>query len=217
MSQPAKVGSLIAIARESEADPGPRLLPDVPADFDKPERAIVPTIPRRFQSVTLDGFRPEHAKQKRALAVTQRFVDTAVQCEGEILALIGPAGCGKSHLLYAAARALHERGVDVECRSWYTLADEIRYGDGKLEAHEVRRRIFGAGALMLDEVRPTANTEFDDTELTKIICHAWDNRRPVMLTTNVNPLDRLVGSHVVSRITAVIVEGEDWRKKRGAA
>lgn len=212
MTNPVRVGSLVQVGREFEQNPPPRLTLEVPPEAPAIRPDVI--LPARFRDATLDAFVPEHEKQKRALAIVRRFVEKAEGREGEILALIGKAGCGKSHLLYAAARDLSSKGLDVECRSWYTLADEIRYGDGKLEAHEVRRRIFGASVLMLDEVRPTANTDFDDTELTKIICHAWDNRRPVMLTTNVYPLDLLVGPHVVSRVTAVIVDGEDRRKAK---
>lgn len=213
MTKPELIGNSPALALYAERDkpPGPRLMTEIAADL-KPAKTGEARFPRRFDAVTLAGFQPTHAKQKRALAVVHRWVEKAVAKDGEILCLVGPAGCGKSHLLYGAARELAGKGLDVECRSWYTLADELRYGDGRLEAHQVRRRVFGECALMLDEVRPTASTDFDDTELTKIVCHAWDNKRPLLLTTNIWPLNALVGPQVISRVTSVIVEGDDMRK-----
>ena len=65
---------------------------------------------------------------------------------------------------------------------------------------------------MIDEVRPTAGTDFDDTELAKIVCRAWDNGRALLITTNVSPLAAVLGPAVASRFTQITITGPDHRQ-----
>jgi predicted ATPase len=155
------------------------------------------------------------------------WLEAARSGRGEMLALIGKQGTGKSHLLYGAVRELYATKPEdpkavIESRwcgpyvaPWYRLADELRYGKGgndtMRDAQGERMRLWGARTVMLDEVRPTSGTNFDDTELAKFACHAYDNRVAVLITTNVNPLAEVMGEAAASRFTAVVVNGPDWR------
>lgn len=152
-----------------------------------------------------------------------------------MLALVGKQGTGKSHLLYGAVRELYAgkpedpkevvvsgwRGPYVA--PWYRLADQLRYGKGGndtvKDAAGERQRLWDARVVMLDEVRPTSGTNFDDTELAKFACHAYDNRVAVLLTSNVNPLSQVMGDAAASRFTTVVIDGPDWRnpKERSVA
>src|SRR5205085_2729503 len=129
-----------------------------------------------------------------------RWVEMAKQPEGgAMLALIGPHGTGKSHLLYAAVNALASARIMGLACAWYRLADELRYGGPApwnrraLEASQVRDYVWERPVVLLDEVRPTASTAFDDTELAKLACHAYDTNMSVLITTNVNPLADVMG------------------------
>lgn len=200
------VGRIQRIAEE-EGDPLP-----VPAEV---RRNIVPD---RFTAAAFATYRAETPSQKTALGAVRRWAAEAAAGRGMMLALIGSTGVGKSHLLYAAANELLEKGARTYARGWYRLADELRYGGGspfrpgQLEAFEVRALLWGQRVVLLDEVRPTASTAFDDTELAKFACHAYDQRLAVLITTNVSPLAEVMGPPAASRFTQVVVEGQDRRQ-----
>lgn len=194
-------------------EPLRRILPDI-----QPPTRTPAIVPKRFASVTLDNYIAETESEKYALRAVRRWVEVVAKGEGPMLAIIGPQGTGKSHLLYGAYWALDQASPRPSCFSWYRLADELRYGGtnpyngAKLEAFEVRDRLWGAKIVMLDEVRPTANTNFDDTELAKVACHCYDAEIPMLLTTNVAPLADVLGGPAASRFTQIIVTGRDRRQ-----
>ena len=103
-------------------------------------------IPPRFEHATFATFDPHTDAQRAALDGVQEWVRRALREAGPMLALIGTQGVGKSHLLYAAVRDLLDSGCAIYARSWYRLADELRYGgpspfapEKLLEAHAKSR------------------------------------------------------------------------------
>lgn len=216
----SKYLGLSAIA-DAIKNPPERILRLTPDEGDPP--AISPLfrdgmIPARFRDATLDSYEPKTRSQGAALSATRFWLERAKAGEGCMLALIGPQGTGKSHLLYAAANALLNHGTKLYARPWYRLADELRYGGehpvtkAELEPDQVRRALWQQKLVMLDEVRPTASTAFDDTELTKFACHAYDSRYPMFITSNVNPLADVMGGPAASRFTQVVIDGPDARQ-----
>lgn len=216
MSEPTLVRDLIATAMRA-AEIGPRAA-RLAGPEPEPVRIPRPIVPARFVDVRFASYIAETDSEQYALRSTQRWVELVLSGAAPMLALIGPQGTGKSHLLYAAAWALHDGGTRVSCWSWYRLADELRYGGvgqyakEPLEAHEVRARLWASPVILLDEVRPTANTPFDDTELAKLACHAYDSHLPTILTTNVSPLAEVLGAPAASRFTQVVLTGRDRRQ-----
>lgn len=201
--------------------PPERILRLAPDEGDKPsvpEQFRSAMIPARFASVTFDSFEPSTRSQQTALDAARFWTDRALAGEGCMLALLGPQGTGKSHLLYAAANVLLEAGIRAYARPWYRLADELRYGGehpvttAEMEAADVRRNLWKQRLLLLDEVRPTASTAFDDMELTKLACHCYDSRYPMFVTSNVNPLADVMGGPAASRFTQVSIDGPDRRQ-----
>lgn len=188
-------------------------------------------IPRRFEHASFQSFEPVTASQRAAaIAVRQWLADLE---HGPMLALVGSQGAGKSHLLYAAARELYtsldrmdakeraeRRTVYPFVAPWYQLADQLRYGrtiqteGGSREQApaEVRAALWGRPVVLLDEVRRTSGTDFDDSELAKFACHAYDQRIAVLLTTNVHPLADVMGPAAASRFAQVVIEGPDARQ-----
>lgn len=189
-----------------------------------PEQRRALVVPNRFTAASFDNFTADTPSQRTALKAVQQWVQHARNRNGLMLALIGPTGVGKSHLLYAAANALLGAGYGVYARGWYRLADELRYGgesplalsrDSRpvaLEAHEVRSLLWKQKIVLLDEVRPTAGTAFDDTELAKFACHAYDADLSVLITTNVHPLADVMGPPAASRFTQLVIDGTDRRQ-----
>lgn len=192
-------------------------------------------IPPRFQRATFDNFRTHTASQKAAKDAVAAWIRAIPQ--GPMLALIGATGTGKSHLFYSAARFLIAEldAMDPKMRTatrrtyplvvpWYSLADELRYGrtvqteggSRSQDAHEVREQLWGRQVVMLDEVRKTSGSEFDDTELAKFACHAYDNQVAVLVTTNWSPLSDVMGPAAASRFAQVVIDGPDGRQESAA-
>lgn len=216
----ARVASLMSLVQSQT--PRDQIMRVSREEGDQPEIAPVvraQLIPPRFADATFADYEPSTQGQRAALNATKFWSERAASGQCAMLALIGPQGTGKSHLLYSAASALLARGVRPYSRPWYKLADELRYGGespfsvGKmLESHEVRAMLWKQRVVLLDEVRPTASTSFDDTELAKFACWAYDAKLSVLITTNVNPLAEVMGPPAASRFTQVIIDGPDRRQ-----
>ncbi len=165
--------------------------------------------PSRFHTARLDNFECRTPAHSTALKWAESFVQHATHRPdvGIMLALIGPTRAGKSHLLYAVAHALSAAGVRAYVRPWYRLADELRWGDGTNSGAWYRTQLWDAKVVLLDEVRRTSGTDLDSTELARYACHAWDDQRHVMLTTNVSPLSEILGEPAAARFTQVTLGG----------
>lgn len=184
-----------------------------------PETVRERLIPPRFRDVNFNTFEvrtPSQGVAARAILEWGHAI-----ADGPMLALIGKQGTGKSHLFYSAVDWLVRfwSGCDEKTRGaapfvapWYRLADELRYGGRGMDPAAVRAELWSRRVVMLDEVRPTSGTDFDESELAKFACHAYDNRISVLITTNTNPLDRVMGEAAASRFVQVIVDGPDARQ-----
>jgi hypothetical protein len=197
--------------------------PSVPAIAAPYQR---PYVPREYRAVLFEQFDPNIAGPKHAddlavaLRAVKRWAKAAKEGRRAMLALVGSQGNGKSTLLYGAVNALAAEHVRVFSRPWYRLADELRYGgpapwdpDGPtLEPHDLRRRMYAAPVVAIDEVRATAGTAFDDTELAKFACHAWDEGLAVLLTTNISPLSEVMGAAAADRFTVITITAPSRRQ-----
>lgn len=221
--KPVHIGQVIVsghgdvVPLDPDAPPPQRIRgEDVVAEIRIPP----PYVAEKFVDAGFTTYVPDPAAptQLEALKATREFCRLVHSGKAPLLALIGTTGTGKSHLLYSAAKGLHVAGHRVFSRPWYLLADQLRYGGPalfsphRLESHELRDALMKEQIVMLDEVRPTAGTDFDDTELAKIVCHAWDNGRAMLITTNVSPLAQVLGPAVASRFTQVTITGPDHRQ-----
>lgn len=168
---------------------------------------------------TFDTFRAITESQQVALETAIAWVESVKEGRGDALALIGGVGSGKSHLLYAAVRAVNEAGIHCAAGGWYDLADDFRrakYGQAdEVNAARVKKaRILGAAALAIDEIRPTSGTEYDTTELSQLMTRAYRERQGVFVTSNYadERLARIIGLAASSRLTQIQVEGPDMRQ-----
>jgi hypothetical protein len=83
------------------------------------------------------------------------------------------------------------------------LRDFVREGRRVVERHDV---------IMLDEVCRTSGTDFDDTQLAKLAKWAADQGTAMLVTTNVCPLDKVLGPAGASRFRSLVVKGPDHRQ-----
>lgn len=217
-----QAGAVAASDGEAKREPAPAPESYLPAQRSVAERFRDAMIPERFRAATLCSYVPKTPSQESALKATRVWLDRVRAGEPAMLALIGLQGTGKSHLLYAAANALLENEIKIYARPWYLLADELRYGGSHpltgsaLDASDVRRVLlsppWSSRVWLLDEVRPTSGTAFDDTELTKLACLCYDRNYPALITSNVNPLADVMGAPAASRFRQVVVVAPDARQ-----
>jgi chromosomal replication initiation ATPase DnaA len=230
----AMPGAWRDIMKRAESDPdafraeNPRPIVEEHAPPDRMVTLRSLLIPERFHAATFTNYVTKTASQRTALRAVQSWVGYAEKGQPAMLALIGVQGTGKSHLLYAALSYLIGHGLtgsDLYSRPWYRLADELRYGaapaatpDASIEAAAaVRARLWEKRIVFLDEVRATASTAFDDTELAKFACHAYDKNLAVLISTNVSPLADVMGPAAASRFTQVTIDGPDARQEKQGA
>jgi DNA replication protein DnaC len=176
-------------------------------------------LPARHKGDTLENYRTVTPSQKIALEAVREWVASAIAGEGGALALVGGVGAGKSHLLYAAVRAVNEAGVHCAAGGWVDLADlfrEAKYGhtEDVTAARVKKARILGAAALAIDEIRPTSGTEYDTTELAQLMTRAYREKQAVIVTSNYadDRLARIIGLAATSRLTPVVITGPDLRQ-----
>ena len=202
---------------------GGLLRPQPPAE---PKRSSDPVqirlgwyIPPRHWGDTLENFKPVTDSQRAALDATRQWVDATVAGEGAALALVGGVGCGKSHLMYAAIRAVNEAGVHAAAYGWAELADVLRAAkyvhdvEEYTEAKARRDRLYAAKSFGIDEIRPTSGSDFDGTELAQIMTRAYRNCQGVIVTSNYadSKLAGIIGLAAQSRLTQLTVVGPNLR------
>lgn len=180
----------------------------------KPSRPVPrPRVPGEFERATFENFKPHTSSQRAGLAMVRKWAEAVAQGDHRMLGLIGPTGVGKSHLAFAAAWWLYRKGIGAYVPPpWYTLADQIRYGlPDNTAGHVVRARLQEARIVILDELRKTAETDFDAMELTKFAHNARDNRVAVLATLNVADPATLMGEQAADRFTWHTIAGPSGR------
>lgn len=197
------------MAEMMQLRPEVKLRPEVEQSID----LVKARIPKRFWSVRLSTFERRTQSQGLAADAVEQWLER--RADGPMLALVGETKTGKSHLLYSAAHVLYSvPRTSIYTRPWYALVDQLRYGEvvqtevgGRVkEPAEVRADWWQAPVVLLDEVRPTSGTDFDALELAKFACHAYDQCRAVLITTN-TPLVELLGAPAARRFTQVVMVG----------
>lgn len=167
-------------------------------------------IPNRFRWATLDQL-PDAAG-----ATVRLWADTGASCN---LLLVGPVGVGKTHAAVAAAKLLHERGMEVEFWPVVELLDGLRPGSADCDTL-FDRLTRDADVLVLDDLGRQKPTEWADERLYAIVNRRWMDEKPTIVTTTftARQLTKLVGEHMLSRLahgaTVVTLDGTDRRAAR---
>lgn len=104
------------------------------------------------------------------------------------LALVGPPGCGKTHLAIGALRYLTECGVDNayyqagELLALYKMAMDQE--SAREQAAVARERVAGAAVLVLDDYGMERATAYNDSELEAILTVRAQKRLMTCITSN---------------------------------
>jgi DNA replication protein DnaC len=148
-------------------------------------------IPPNFQNKSLENFlcesrRPELDSQLRDVWLTvNEFANGKLKEPG--LLLMGEPGSGKTHLAVAALRTRIARGAEGLFYNYQELLNNIvssykpEAGAGAREAY---REALDAEILLIDDLGANRVTEWVQDTITAIITHRYDNRKPLIATTN---------------------------------
>jgi DNA replication protein DnaC len=112
----------------------------------------------------------------------------AADCQGLLLA--GDTGSGKTHLAVAALKAIIDKGHQGIFFDYQNLLDRIRSSYDKTSGSGDREAYSSAmecGVLLLDDLGSHRVTEWVEDIVTSIITYRYNNRKPLIVTTNLDP------------------------------
>lgn len=182
---------------------------DVDAEKRRALMPAAPRVPKHFKAARFATWQPKGPSIEAARGVVQEWVRNVVGGRPSMVALVGPEGTSKSHLLACAAWDLYEaHAIRAEFVEWFVIADELR---DLATAREARAALRKPDVLIVDECRPTSGTDFDAMELVKLSMWAYSHDQSVLLATNFASLKELMGGPAADRWGVVTVQGPSAR------
>lgn len=154
-------------------------------------------LPDLLRGMTFDTF------DRRGTAVDEKALDSlreAYKLSREFaeephlwLVLLGPTGCGKTHLAAAIANRQVARGRPVYFVVVPDLLDHLRSAyspDSKVPYDELFETIRTAPLLILDDLGAHSSTPWAEEKLYQLVNFRYNHRLPTVITTN-QSLDEL--------------------------
>jgi DNA replication protein DnaC len=150
-------------------------------------------------SRTFEAFRPE-GRQPHSGAARQQLRAAFDACRSYAedlqpswLVLLGPPGCGKTHLAAAIANRQIELGHDVFFAVVPDLLDHLRatFAPGSdISYDELFEAVRTTRLLILDDLGTQSSSAWAQEKLFQLLNHRFNSELPTVITTN-QPLDRL--------------------------
>jgi len=176
-----------------------------------------------YRDLTFDAFDPRGAAQdSRKQASLDGAFEAARAFADEPrgwLVLVGPNGCGKTHLAAAIANACsvdNERAIICAVPD---LLDHLRSTfapDSRVTYDELFETIRTAPVLILDDLGTQTATAWAQEKLYQLINYRYTARLPTVVTSNLLPekLDPRVGSRLRDRALSKVLEidAPDYRR-----
>jgi DNA replication protein DnaC len=128
------------------------------------------------------------------------------------LIIVGPNGCGKTHLACAIANFQLNLGLPVFYIEVANLLDHLRAAfrpDSAVEYDELFEQIRNTPLLVLDDLSITTITPWAKEKIQQLLNHRYNERMPTVITssTNVEDLDKALDCHLsdpdVSRVFVI--------------
>ena len=150
-------------------------------------------IPPLYASVALDTFRTsgylplEETSMRQLLVALKGFVREYPVTDPPGLLFAGEPGTGKTHLAVAVLRALIAKGWEGTFFDYQTLLDRIRASYDPMSGapdRDAYRTALDSELLLLDDLGAHRANEFTQDIVTGILTHRCNNRKPLIVTTN---------------------------------
>jgi DNA replication protein DnaC len=184
-------------------------------------------IPRRFAGVSFDR-KPICDLDPLVLRHVRTYVDGIGESidNGRGLWFYGDVGTGKTSLAMLVSKTALEAGRSVAIYSVPRLLAEIKetYDRDTADSYmQLFRRLCAVDLLHLDDLGAERTTDWVLEQLYAIVNERWQDRRAIVVTTNLQSLDELreqLGARTVSRLTeicgdAIPIMGPDLRLRTG--
>lgn len=175
----------------------------------------------RFQMRTFATFR-EDAATETAKRLAQTFcADIKTNPRTTGLMLIGPYGCGKTHLAAAILHQSAEDGIPAMFVVTPDLLAQIRssYRTGDGRADEIVDAAKNTPLLVLDDLGAEKASPWVQEQLYMLINHRYEHMLPTVITTNNDgaELEAELGRRTLSRLAEMTVpikiKARDYRMK----
>ncbi|GAB4314593.1 MAG: ATP-binding protein [Candidatus Sumerlaeia bacterium] len=171
------------------------------------ERLAAARIPARYAGKELSTFEPLNAQLKTILSAARAYVEAFdPKAAKSGLLLLGPVGCGKTHIAIGILKELLRKGYTGLFVNLPDFFNQLRatYGEEAVRSEmDVIQEVMDAEVLVLDELGARAPTEWLLDRLYVIINHRYNAVRPTIVTTNAQSEQELidaVGERLFSRL-----------------
>ncbi|MEY4630104.1 MAG: cell division protein ZapE [Pseudomonadota bacterium] len=142
-------------------------------------------LPARYVNANFQGFTNLSGNGRQVVARMQKWATQFTPSAGNGFLLGGSVGVGKTYLLVALAKALAARGFSVQFADFFQLLSELKagYSDGKADPAMIAP-LMACDVLIIDELGKGRNTEWERTIVDTLIQGRYNQRRPVVASTN---------------------------------
>lgn len=165
-------------------------------------------VPKRFENVSLDNYKPANNQAKKCLSVCRHFVDNWPERmkQGGGLVMCGKPGTGKNHLAIGIGKSIIENFMaSVRLTSAIKIARNFKATWAKNSEEcdsDVIEMYASPDLLIIDEVGVQFGSDVEKMILFEIINSRYENLKPTILISNLpkEELATFVGERVIDRM-----------------
>lgn len=138
------------------------------------------------------------------------------------LVMVGPVGCGKTHLAYGIAGACLREDIPVFAGTSADILSSLRARYDKGDFDTIFEQVRNVGVLVIDDLGAERATEWAKEKLFQLINWRYQNALPLVVTSNLHPSTReaqdRIDGRLLSRLqdkaisTMLVLPAGDYRR-----
>ncbi len=174
-----------------------------------------------FNTFSLDYYSGKaRESMERTVNLLKNFACNFTKSSDTSWLLYGGTGLGKTHLSTAVALEVISRGYEVCYESMQTVVDAFADCQFRGEGRDSVKKYYDCDLLILDDVGTELVNQFTVSCLYNIINHRVNNRRPMIISTNLTgeeirqKYDDRVTSRLFGYFSIMRFEGVDVRRQK---